>query len=81
MYNNPSPYLFYVKLNGEWIIMLEYVTAQQTAEKWNISLRWIQTYLKNGQIDGAIRFGHAWMSPKDTKKPTDAKVKKLNTKM
>ena len=61
--------------------MLDYVTAQQAAEKWNISLRWVQTYLRNGRIDGAIRFGHAWMIPKDAKKPIDARIKKSNIKM
>ena len=57
---------------------MDYITAQQTAEKWGISLRWVQTYLKNGRIDGAVRFGHAWMIPKDAKKPTDPRKTKRN---
>jgi hypothetical protein len=54
---------------------MDYMTAQQAAEKWGISLRWVQTYLKNDRIEGAIRFGHAWMIPKNGKKPSDARVK------
>jgi excisionase family DNA binding protein len=54
---------------------MDYMTAQQAAEKWGVSLRWVQTYLKNGRIDGAIRFGRAWMIPKDTEKPVDGRLK------
>jgi len=54
---------------------MEYITAQQTADKWGVSLRWVQTYLKNDRINGAIRFGHAWMIPKNTNKPCDARIK------
>ena len=59
---------------------MDFLTAQQTAEKWGISLRWVQTYLKNGRIEGAVRFGHAWMIPKDAKKPTDPRKIKRNIK-
>jgi hypothetical protein len=54
---------------------MDYLTAQQAAEKWGISLRWVQTYLKQDRIEGAIRFGHAWMIPKDAEKPTDGRLK------
>ena len=55
---------------------MDYITAQQTAEKWSVSLRWVQTYLKNGRIKGAVRFGYVWMIPKDANKPTDPRKKK-----
>ena len=54
---------------------MDYLTAQQAAEKWGVSLRWVQTYLKNERIEGAIRFGHAWMIPKNNDKPRDARIK------
>ena len=54
---------------------MDYITAQQAADKWGVSLRWVQTYLKGGRIDGAIRFGHAWMIPKETIKPVDNRKK------
>jgi hypothetical protein len=56
---------------------MDYMTAQQAAEKWGVSLRWVQTYLKNERIDGVIRFGHAWMIPVDSKKPVDGRLKNL----
>lgn len=55
---------------------MDYITAQQAAEKWGVSLRWVQTYLKNERINGVIRFGHAWMIPKDAPKPVDGRIKK-----
>jgi hypothetical protein len=54
---------------------VDYITAQQAADKWSVSLRWVQTYLKNNRIDGVIRFGHAWMIPKDAEKPFDGRFK------
>jgi len=54
---------------------MDYLTAQQAAEKWGISLRWVQTYLKQDRIEGAVRFGHAWMIPTNADKPSDARIK------
>ena len=55
---------------------MDFMTAQQAAEKWGVSLRWVQAYLKDGRIEGAIRFGHAWMIPKEAEKPNDLRFKK-----
>ncbi len=52
------------------------ITAQQAAEKWNISLRRVQDYCKNGKIFGAERFGINWMIPDDAQKPADGRCKK-----
>ena len=54
---------------------MDYITAQQAAVKWGVSLRWVQTYLKNERIEGAVRFGHAWMIPQKSEKPCDARLK------
>jgi len=54
---------------------MNYITAQQAAEKWGVSLRWVQTYLKNDRIEGATRFAHVWMIPKDAEKPIDGRYK------
>jgi len=58
--------------------IMDYMTAQQASEKWGVSLRWVQAYLKDGRIEGAIRFGHAWMIPKETEKPNDRRFKNKN---
>ncbi len=51
------------------------ITAQEAAEKWNVSLRRVQDYCKNGKIEGAERFGLNWMIPADTEKPVDGRSK------
>ena len=47
-----------------------YITAEETAQKWDISLRKVQEYCKAGRVEGAIKFGNTWAIPKDAKKPT-----------
>ena len=32
--------------------MFEYMTAQEAAEKWNVSLRWVQRLCKGNRIEG-----------------------------
>ncbi len=34
--------------------MFEYMTAQEAAEKWNVSLRWVQRLCKENRIEGAM---------------------------
>ncbi|MBE6789265.1 MAG: hypothetical protein E7539_06350 [Ruminococcaceae bacterium] len=55
------------------------ITAQQAAEKWNVSLRRVQDYCKNGKIEGAERFGLNWMIPADAPKPMDGRSKAAKT--
>ena len=54
---------------------MEYLNIAETAEKWGISPRRLQTLCANGKIEGATRFGKAWMIPKTTKKPVDGRTK------
>ena len=58
--------------------MFEYMTAQETAEKWNVSLRWVQRLCKENRIDGVININCVWLIHKDAKKPTDGR-KKITT--
>ena len=55
--------------------MFEYMTAQEAAEKWNISLRWVQRLCKENRINGVININRVWLIPKDTKKPADGRLK------
>jgi predicted site-specific integrase-resolvase len=50
---------------------MDFLTARQTAEKWGLSLRQVQSLLKAGRIPGAIQPARDWLIPKDAKKPTD----------
>jgi hypothetical protein len=55
---------------------LEWISAEQAADKWGITARRVQALCKNGQIDGVVRLGRAWLIPKDTPKPPDGRYKK-----
>lgn len=54
---------------------MEYMTIQEVAEKWNLSVRRLQTICAAGRIDGAKKFGSCWAIPTDAKKPDDRRVK------
>lgn len=60
--------------------MLDYISVQQAAEKWEISERRIQKLCEEKRIMGAVRFGHAWAIPKDAEKPADARKKSQSKK-
>lgn len=50
---------------------MDFMTAKQAAEKWGLSLRWVQQLLQWGRIEGATRFGRDYMIPITAKKPED----------
>lgn len=54
---------------------LEWITAQQAADKWGITARRVQALCANGQIEGIQRLGRAWLIPKDAPKPADGRAK------
>lgn len=54
---------------------MEYLNITETAEKWGISPRRLQTLCANGKVEGATRFGKVWMIPKNTQKPIDGRTK------
>lgn len=54
---------------------MEYLNITETAQKWGISPRRLQILCAEGKIEGAARFGKAWMIPKSTQKPVDGRTK------
>lgn len=50
---------------------MEYMTVQEAAEKWQVSLRLVQRLCVTGRVKGARKFGGAWAIPADTDKPED----------
>ncbi len=56
--------------------MFEYMTAQEAAEKWSVSLRWVQRLCKENRIDGVMNINRVWLIPKDAKKPIDGRTHK-----
>ena len=54
---------------------MDYMTTKEAAEKWNTTVRQIQSGCESGRIEGAIRMGHMWLIRKDTEKPVDGRTK------
>lgn len=54
---------------------MEFMTIQEAAEKWNLSVRRVQAICVEGKISGTIKFGRSWAIPKDAKKPIDKRIK------
>jgi hypothetical protein len=61
-------------------IMLDYMSVQDAAIKWNISERRIQKLCEEKRINGVIRFGRSWAIPKNAKKPADGRMKENREK-
>lgn len=55
--------------------MFEYMTAQEAAQKWNVSLRWVQRLCKENRIKGVMQINRVWLIPNNAQKPTDARFK------
>ena len=43
--------------------MFEYMTAQEAAEKWNVSLRWVQRLCKGNRIEGVMNITEGRFRP------------------
>ena len=52
---------------------MDYITTGQAAEKWGVTARQVQLYLKDNRIKGAVRPGREWLIPKDAEKPGDGR--------
>jgi len=54
---------------------VDYITAKEASEKWNISVRRIQTLCSQNRILGAKKMGDKlWVIPEDAEKPKDARI-------
>ena len=53
---------------------MEFMTIKEAAEKWNLSVRRVQTICNEGMIEGAMKFGNTWAIPKNAVKPADTHV-------
>ena len=50
--------------------MKGYITAEEMAERWDVSIRQVQLLCQNGKIKDVTKFGNAWAIPENTHKPT-----------
>lgn len=54
---------------------MEWITAKEAAEQWNLSKRRVQYLCINNQIEGAKKLATIWVIPKGTLKPIDGRTK------
>lgn len=52
-----------------------YMSVEELAEKWNVSVRYVQNLCKKGRIEGARKFGKVWAIPEKAERPPDLRVK------
>lgn len=58
--------------------MLAFMTANEAAEKWNISHRRVITLCSENRIENAAMLGNMWIIPIEAKKPEDARTLRYN---
>ena len=51
------------------------MSCKEAADMWNFTERWVSIMCKEGKIPGAVKQGHRWMLPLDSKRPVDNRVK------
>ncbi|MBO7254221.1 MAG: Dam family site-specific DNA-(adenine-N6)-methyltransferase [Clostridia bacterium] len=56
--------------------MIQYITAREAAEKWNISQRRVSVLCSENRIPGVAMIGNMWIIPRNAEKPTDARKEK-----
>lgn len=52
-------------------MLVDYLSAKETAKKWNISRRRVQILCEEGRIEGVFKLSDVWVIPKDAQKPVD----------
>ena len=52
-----------------------YISADEAARKWNISVRRVQQMCKSGEIPGAVKEGRSWVLPEDVQQPVRKTLK------
>lgn len=55
---------------------MNYISSEEAAEKWDVSLRQVQRLLAEGRVPCARKFGVAWMIPANAEKPSDPRRKR-----
>ena len=61
------------------VLVMEYLSAKEVAEKWKISRRRVQILCEQGRIEGAFKISNVWVIPKDAEKPADRRKAKKKT--
>lgn len=56
--------------------MIQYMSAREAAEKWDISQRRVSILCSEGRIPDAAMLGNMWIIPRNAEKPVDARMKR-----
>lgn len=64
---------------SEAIIEMEYMSAQDAAQKWGITKRRVQILCASNRIDNAVRVGNMWLLPVTAEKPVDGRIREKKT--
>ena len=59
----------------------DYMTIAEASDRWGISQRQVQHLCTLGSVEGAVKFGRAWMIPKIANKPVDGRTKAARTEL
>jgi hypothetical protein len=54
---------------------MDWLTAKEAAERWNITIRHVQFLCDRGLVAGAQKFGGVWAIPKGATKPPDGRTR------
>ena len=57
-------------MQAEIINMNGYITAQEAADKWGVTVRQVKSLCKQNRIKGAVMLSRIWIIPEDAEKPT-----------
>ena len=57
---------------------VQYISANEAAEKWNISHRRVNTLCSENRIPNVVKIGQMWLIPVDSEKPIDGRTKKYD---
>lgn len=57
---------------------MDYITAKEAAEKWEISVRRVQYLCEQDLVPGAVRHGRSWAIPAEAEKPGDGRFKRTH---
>lgn len=56
--------------------MIQYMSAREAAEKWNISQRRVSILCSESRIPDVAMLGNMWLIPRNAEKPVDARLKR-----
>ena len=54
--------------------MIQYMSARDASEKWNISQRRVSILCSEGRIAGVAMLGNMWLIPRNAEKPIDGRT-------